>query len=581
MSLRTTDTRKRMRLTSWCIGALFVVAAASQAKLQIFERASTLALAHASRRYVERRVDYAERGSITDAEGRTLACDSAARSLGVDFARVPETSSFFMALGQAAGIPASELEQARGLGKPGLVCGSALTPDQVKAVDAVKSQWRADGVSIMRDGSRDYPLGRDASGIVGRFEAGLGATGLEAGENRDLAGTNGLLVGLADSQGQFLPMRMDPASKPRVDGESIQLTIDANLQTMATEAVRSAVIANKAENGAAVVEDPSTGDILALASWPAYDPDGAPDPNAADESSPDFNAAIMARLQPGSTFKILTLAKGLDLGVVDPNKKIDCKGKVALGNPRWVVHCDQHEGNHGVHGPIDALHAISESCNVSAALWAEAIGYDRFTAYLTQLGLMGPQKIGLPGEEHGSYNTHEYAKPLQLGQFGFGQSLDATPIGLCSAFSMIGNGGVRMQPRLIEKIGDRETPIVSAGRIVSQKTADTVLGFMQAVIETDSGTGHALRIPGYVLAGKTGTAQKLGGATGGGFVSNFVGFVPAVRPKAIILVMINRPRAGKYYGASVAGPVFVQIARSVIDTYHIPPSVAVQAATAK
>jgi len=141
---------------------------------------------------------------------------------------------------------------------------------------------------------------------------------------------------------------------------------------------------------------------------------------------------------------------------------------------------------------------------------------------------------------------------------------------------MLANGGVRREPRLIRKIGGRELPLKVGARLVSQEVASLLLDYMEAVIQTDAGTGKSLRIPGYRLAGKTGTAQKInpdtGTVAGGGYVSNFVGFVPADQPKAMILVMIDRPRAGKYYGASVAGPAFVEIARAVIRRLQIPHS---------
>jgi cell division protein FtsI (penicillin-binding protein 3) len=146
-------------------------------------------------------------------------------------------------------------------------------------------------------------------------------------------------------------------------------------------------------------------------------------------------------------------------------------------------------------------------------------------------------------------------------------------MGLASAFAMLGNHGIQMKPRLIAKVGNRVVPPVTWGQRVSAQAADKTLDIMEAVIQDKEGTGFSLRIPGYILAGKTGTAQRVGkGANGGGYVSNFVGFVPAPNPKALILVMINHPKAGAYYGAAVAGPVWESLAKSVIRRYHIPPN---------
>jgi cell division protein FtsI/penicillin-binding protein 2 len=191
--------------------------------------------------------------------------------------------------------------------------------------------------------------------------------------------------------------------------------------------------------------------------------------------------------------------------------------------------------------------------------------------FLEQLGLLEKTNIGLPGEVSGLFRRNEYAKELQLATLGFGQSLTCTPLALTSAFSILGNRGIRMQPRLVKRVGDREFPIREAGRVISEEAADQVALAMESVIESDAGTGKTLRIPGYRLGGKTGTAEKVG-TERKGYVSNFIGYVPAQEPKAVILVMVNNPKAGGYYGSTVAGPVFVEVAKSVIRRFNIPPS---------
>ncbi|HTQ09393.1 MAG TPA: penicillin-binding transpeptidase domain-containing protein, partial [Fimbriimonadaceae bacterium] len=248
----------------------------------------------------------------------------------------------------------------------------------------------------------------------------------------------------------------------------------------------------------------------------------------------------------------------------------DCEGQLVV----WAghaIHCAM-EGGTRAHGPLDAEGAISRSCNVSAATWALRIGYGPMTQYLRDLGLLRPTGVGLPFEAHGDFNFDEYAKPLQLATLGFGQSVTVTPLSISTAFCMIANHGIQMKPRLIAKIGNQETPIVSTGRRVSAAAADKVFQIMQSVIQDPGGTGYHLRIPGYTLAGKTGTAQRINKKNGGGYVSNFVGFVPAPNPKAMILVMIDHPKAGAYYGASVAGPVWENLAKDLIRRYHIPPN---------
>lgn len=179
--------------------------------------------------------------------------------------------------------------------------------------------------------------------------------------------------------------------------------------------------------------------------------------------------------------------------------------------------------------------------------------------------------MGLPLETKGLFNYKEYAKPLQLATMGFGQSVSCTPVGLASAFAMLGNDGKRPAPRLIKRIGDKEQPIGQQRQIVTKQTAATVLQFMESAFSSERGTAKSLRISGYRLAGKTGTAQRVRKVGGGGYVASFVGFVPAEKPRAMILVMIDNPK-GEYYGGLVAGPVFKEIAEAVIRRFSIPPS---------
>ncbi|RYG77429.1 penicillin-binding protein 2 [bacterium] len=273
-------------------------------------------------------------------------------------------------------------------------------------------------------------------------------------------------------------------------------------------------------------------------------------------------------LEPGSTFKILTLAKAIDAGKTTMHSYIQCGGELHPG-PAWRIRCDAHHGNRA-HGPVDPTKAIAKSCNVAAATWALRVGRAPFVEYMESLGLFRRSRIGLPRETWGSYNNEKWARPLALANFGFGQSMSITPIALAGAFSTIANDGVRRPLRLIGKIGDRETPLGEGERILSAEACRETRACMEAVIETDGGTGKTLRIPGYRLAGKTGTAQKIAKGEHG-YVASFIGFVPARKPQAVVLVMINKPQGEAYYGAQVAGPVFKALAQGVIERYRIKP----------
>ncbi|RYG49754.1 penicillin-binding protein 2 [bacterium] len=562
----------RFRLAACATAGLFLLAVGSQAKLQIGERKKTIDLADKANRFTRRRTDEPSRGSILDRNGHPLAQDETATELTVRFDKTPNSEAFFVALASASGIPAEEIAEQADSGATSRVWTVALSSRQRNQLADVRRKFAADGVSIAPSGARAYPMGEDAACLLGTIrefaDTGVVRTGLEKKLDADLTGEAGYIAGLTDKKGRFLPGRITDR-KERRDGDDITLTVDSDLQKVAFTAIKDAVTKYKATNGAAIVLDPVTGDILAMANYPSY----YPTPVAAEgagKNTAGLNPAYMSILEPGSTFKILTLAKALDEGKATLHGSLHCSGVLQL-NKYWRVRCDSHHGNRA-HGSIDATTAIAKSCNVSAATWALRVGREDFLSYIKDLGLLRKTKTNLEGELRGRYNENEYAKPLQLANFGFGQSISCTPLALAGAFGMLGNGGTRMEPRIVSSIGGKPVPIEEGKRILSEEAASETMEAMEAVIMTKAGTGKKLAIPGYRLAGKTGTAQKIGGGTGKGYVSNFVGYVPAGKPKAMVLVMVNDPKSGTFYGGDVAGPAFRTIAKSVIDRYHIAPT---------
>ena len=565
---RSTAESARLTTSFRVIAGLFVIAGLSQAKLQILERSHTLDLGEKTKRFTQERKDPAGRGEILASNGKPLALDDDATELELDLAKVPHNDGFFMDLSAASGVPAGEFSGLLESGESEKTWKQAITPTQAEEIRRVKSAWRADGVSIVRSGRREYPMRDAAACLVGVVRDGKPLMGLEASLNHVLAGTDGHRKGLVDKSGFFLPLRSEAGNTARIDGQNVTLTIDSDLQAAAMESVRSTVLKYKAENGIAIVLDPKTGKILAMANYPSFSPYN-PDGSEGDlRQNSGYNPAYMSALEPGSTFKILTLAKALDAGLISMNDHIQCTGETHVdGVDKWKVHCDDHKPHYDVTPEL----AIAKSCNVAAAGWALKVGRDEFLSYISSLGLLKKSNIGVPQEGHGHYNDKEYAKRLQLANMGFGQAIIATPIALASAFSMIANGGTRVEPSLIEKIGNRSVAPAKSSRVIKPETAEQVLRCMESVIEGDSGTGKTLRIPGYRLAGKTGTAQKIGKKSSG-YVANFVGFVPAQNPRAVIMVMVNHPTGPLYHGAVVAGPVFVDLAKSVIRRFNIPPT---------
>jgi cell division protein FtsI/penicillin-binding protein 2 len=478
-----------------------------------------------------------------------------------------------MDVSAATGIPASEfLQLAYSPNSKTRTWRNPISSAQADDLQKIKTKWRADGISLAPSGRRSYPLAEATSCFVGVVRDSKPQGGLESGRNQLLAGRNGKKVGLVDREGHFLPGRLDSTTVQKVDGEDLTLTVDSQLQTAASNAIRDAVESNKATQGVAIIINPHTGDLVAMANWPSFDPNTLGDAEG-DDTKYGYDPNYMADLEPGSMFKILTLAKAFDKGVVTDNDGVYCHGELAVG--KRFVRCDEHHGNRA-HGLVSPAMAIAKSCNVSAATWALRIGYTDFVRYLERLGIMSKPHLGLPSERAGLFNYNDPAQALHLANLGFGQAVNATPVQLAGAISMLANNGVRMQPRIVKKIGDKDIAPVQLGQIIRPETAAKMLKIMQLVIESDAGTGKDLRIPGYILGGKTGTAQKTNTGThsmqGGGYVSNFVGFVPGDKPQYVILVMVDDPKGGKYYGASVAGPVFKELAVDVINRFNIPPN---------
>ena len=579
------------------MGSLLVVAfgaaAFSQAKLQTVERADTLRLARNSHRYVQTITDRSHRGSILAADGRPLAKDEDAYDLTINFKNCPHSPAFWLDVSDATGVSAAEMEDAALSGAKNRVWLGAVAASERSKLTAVCRSWRADGVSANWSGRREYPLGQYASSLVGvtrpggltvgpdserrfaRLEKERGKpkggafvmdlkTGVEGGRDTVLTGQDGKVEGLTDRNGGFMASRGTRMVQERRDGKDVRLTIVPELQVAATLAVKEQVVKNHAESGVGLIMDTKTGDLLAMANWPQ------PTPYRADGSenqlgvSGGSNPCYMHDLEPGSMFKILTLAKCLDVDYGYARGALYCSGAWKPTPKSKPIHCDQGE----IHGIEDDRKAIAESCNIAAGHWAQRIGNKPFLRFLEDAGLRFRSKLGLPGESAAIFPKDDGAPLLQTAIVGFGQSINCTPVQLIGAFNSIANGGVRVEPRVVDRIGGVEVPREAAKRLFSERAARETTAAMEAVFGP-KGTGKALTIPGYRLAGKTGTAQKRG-AKQSGHVSNFIGFLPSDRPQVTILVMVNEPK-DKFYGAEVAGKAWQSIARSAIQHLRLPP----------
>lgn len=544
-----------------------------QLRVHWFGRTQILQSAEQVNRLVATETVEPQRGRILSSDGRILACSATEYRVSIQPSIVPMNPAFVSRLASATGIPASEILDMSARKKGWAQWDVLLTNEQYKDLVQVKRDYRIDGIAAVPAGEREYPMGDSVSGILGFVKNGRGQAGLEKSQQIKLAGVAGKNVGLTDGEGRFLPwLKSEKDSIQEKNGDDIVLTIDSELQRVATQALSKTCETNRAKNGVAIAMDPKTGEILALASWPTYDPNN-PEKSLADSvekgrTGPEANPAVAMAYEPGSTFKMFTLALAYELGIMNPNDTVMCNGSKPFS--KATIRCS---GDHALksHGAVNLAKCVEASCNVTAATWGTRIGYERYSQLINKLGLLERQNIGLSPETRGLFDPNDYNKTIQMANVGFGQSINVTPIALISAFSVFANDGVQVKPRLIKSIAGVTTKESTKTRIFRAETANLLLKDMKAVIDSPSGTGHSLQIPGYELAGKTGTAQHAEGGTvrSGKYISSFVGFVPATKPRAVILVMVNSPSMGQFYGAQVAGPVFKDLARYLLSRYRI------------
>ena len=353
-----------------------------------------------------------------------------------------------------------------------------------------------------------------------------------------------------------------------VDGNGVVLTIDSVVQFIAERALARAVDEYRAADGVAVVMDPRDGRILAMASNPSFDP------NRIRDFTPDDrrNRAVQDQYEPGSTFKIVTASAGLEEGVVTPSQVLDCgDGFIQIGNTQI------HEHGHNRYGLMTFEDVMVHSSNVGAIRVGLALGQDRFYNYMRRFGFGERTGIALPGEAPGRVRRTQQWSQLSNASMSIGQEIATTPLQVLTAIAAVANGGVRMQPRIVEKVVDTKGNTISVPpqaapvRVISEKTAAVLNEILKAVVAR--GTGAHAALAEHIVAGKTGTGQKAGrGGYGDKVVASFGGYVPADRPQLAILVVIDEPK-GAEYGGTVAAPAFKEIAESTLRYLNVAPSV--------
>jgi cell division protein FtsI (penicillin-binding protein 3) len=545
--------RMRIAATAGIFFMLLVVVVGRAFQLCILEGSSLRELA--SRQHRDRVPLPPERGPIVDRHGDPLALTVESAAVYVRPHKLVPSRDLVPLLSGTLHLSADFLAQKINTSKHFVWLLRGATPEQAEAVE----ELALPGVGSESARRRLYPRGNLAGQVVGF--AGVDSQGLEGVElsyDHDLRGALESLSVERDARGRHMLTEGSWRPLPR-QGAKVELTIDAGLQQVAQTQLEAAVAARHAAAGVAIAMDPFTGEVLALASVPIFDP------NKAVTSRPEQwrNRGISDTYEPGSTFKGVLAAAAIEAGVVHPEDRVFCEhGHYAVG--RRVVH------DHEPYGWLTFADVIKHSSNIGAGKVGERLGAERFSQAIKAFGFGEPTRIDLPGEVAGLVRPVQKWSRIHVVTTSFGQGISVTPLQLLRAYGAIANGGKLMRPYVVRRIiapdGTvlRENKPEVVNQPISPQTAAVVTQFLQGVVE--SGTGTQARIDGISVAGKTGTAQKVehGRYSARDRMSSFVGFVPADAPRFVILVVIDSPRTATY-GGIVAAPVFRQIAEYGLD----------------
>jgi cell division protein FtsI/penicillin-binding protein 2 len=517
----------------------------------------------------------ARRGTIYDSDHQVLVRSLPSESVVVDPQRISDPADVARRLAPIVSVRASDIEETIASGKrDGLEFAwiSRKVPHEV--AERVR-QLSLTGVSIRREdtGIRYYPSGRLAStalGFVGIDENGL--DGIEYEYDSLLRGTPGReTIEIDDDEGDAIPFGVPNVIQVAHPGDSLELTIDSYLQFEAEHLLSAQVKKFDAASGTAIIMDPYTGAILALANIPDYDP------HEFYRATPDQrrDRAVMDAYEPGSTFKLITAAAALEGGRVTLQSRFPALNEFRVADR--IIH-NADDGLPGKGGTETLEDIVAYSHNVGAAEVGMRIGALTLYRMIKNFGFGAPLEIGLPGENPGIIPSLDDWSGSSLATISFGQGVSVTPLALTRAYAAIANGGILIRPRILQAIDDSEgAPIYRYGtevehRVISERTAAMLREILRAVVVRGTGNPTA-QVAGYTTAGKTGTAQVVedGVYEPGAYIASFIGYVPADHPRYVILVKINRPR-GAIYGSVVAAPIFAQLAKVAMLHAGIMPA---------
>jgi cell division protein FtsI (penicillin-binding protein 3) len=525
------------------------------------------------------------RGAILDRVGNELAVSVATKSIFIQPAKLKSTDSVAGLLAHRVSRPVSDIRKMFSSKKSFLWVKRQMPSSsaeeavrEIREAIGIGKSCGDDGIGIVEEPKRFYPNRDLASSLLGFTD--LDSTGIEGVEkslDKYLKGERAFLMCERDARGRIIvPSTTEVAVNSQ--GNSVSLTIDRNVQHVAESELREAVDRYNARGGIALVMQPKTGEILAMATSPTYNP------NAVAVAAPEArkNRALTDTFEPGSTFKVFTLAAALEMGSVKTSEKIFCEN----GSYRYAGRV-----LHDAHGKgwLTVPEVLKYSSNIGASKISERMEPGRFHGMIRSFGFGTKTGIELVGEVGGILPQRSGFGGISRATVSFGQGISVTPIQMATAMSSVVNGGKVMKPYIVREIRNPEGKVVYRGepkelrRVLSPKTSEQMREMMGLVVQED-GTGTQARIKGFLVGGKTGTAQKVEVGTGkyspNKRVSSFIGFLPLQDPELMILVVIDEPK-GQVYGGVVAAPAFNQIAVKTAYYLGIPPTEPVTRAVAR
>jgi len=516
----------------------------------------------AERQYSRTMILYAQRGPIVDRQGGALATSAATESLFVQPRSVGDPVRVAARLAPILGQSEHELHAALTGQRSFVWLRRKLPPSVSEQVRAL----REPGLGFLPEPLRLYPNRELAAHVLGFEGAEGGLEGIERAFNDDLAGAPGKAIAGRDALGR--EVAAPHVLREPQPGHGVMLTIDRTIQYVAEREIDAAYRRTHAKHAIAVVLEPRTGDVLAMAMRPTFNPN-----TFLDVQSSDYwrNRAVTDPFEPGSTFKVIMAAAALEERVIRPDDRIYAEnGAITLAGTTirdWKKY-----------GWLTFAEVLQNSSNVGSIKVGLSLGRDRYYRYMKAFGFGSLTNVGLAGESRGLLREPQRWSLLSLPTMSIGQEVSVTALQLVTAFGAIANAGTLMQPRLVRSTFDaegRETrrfETKAVRQVISPATARTLTNLLTGVVE--SGTGHFAAIPGYAVAGKTGTAQKLDPTTKryshAPGVLSFVGFAPADEPRFVMLVALDEPRNEKW-GSEAAAPIFSAIGREILRYLEVPP----------